>query len=146
MKEKKETKMQVDDVITWLDDLFKKAPALPQNIQEVLVRIAPVLALIFGILGLVASVAALGVTPIGFLGGFGNGSQMIVLVLVSLASSVLMLVAYPKLKAQKIEGWRLLFYSELLSVVSAVFSITAGTILGVIIGFYILFQIKSYYK
>jgi hypothetical protein len=58
-----------------------------------------------------------------------------------------MVVAFPKLKAHKAEGWQLLFWVELINLVSIiVFGGIIPAIIGGLIGFYILFQIKSYYR
>lgn len=137
-------------VIESMEDFFKKLPQLPANIREVLVKIAPWIALIFGILGVVAGLGAVGVSPVAVMGGVGNSMFLLVSGILTIVSSVLMLMAFPKLQKHQYGGWRLLFWSEAVSVVASLVGITPasiiGAVIGALIGFYLLFQIKSYYK
>jgi len=65
----------------------------------------------------------------------------------SIIGSALMLVAFPKLKEHKMDGWKLLFLSQVVGVISSVVSgAILGAVIGGLIGFYFLYQIKSYYK
>ncbi|HZE87191.1 MAG TPA: hypothetical protein VE090_03200 [Methylomirabilota bacterium] len=141
-----EQKKQAEDLIKWMDDLFKKAPHLPENIREVLVKITPVLSLIFGILGVIAGLAALGLSPIALFGGIHASMFVLVTGVLAIASSVLLLIAYPKLSKYAYAGWMLLFWSEVVNAVSSLLSLSVGSIIGIIIGFYILFEIKGHYK
>lgn len=141
-----EKKSQVNDLINSLEDVFKKAPHLPANIQDVLVKIAPILSLVFGVLGILVGLGAVGVSPVALLSG-ADASFMVLLSGVALiASSVLMLMAYPKLSKNLYTGWTLLFWSEVVSAVSSLLSLSIGAVIGVIIGFYLLFEIKKHYK
>ncbi len=143
-----------NNIIDTLEDFFKKAPALPANGREALVNITPWLAIIFGVLGVLGGLSSIGLltafSPLAALSGTPGVSSYGGVVIASwiwLASSVLLIVAYPGLKARKLSGWNWLFYSDVLGVVG---SVVAGSlvnaVLGALIGFYLLFQIKSYYK
>ena len=143
-----------NDIIGTLEDFFKKAPALPANAREGLVKITPWLALIFGILGVLGGLAGVGLltmfSPLAIFGGasgvasYGTG---VIAAWIWLASSVLLLAAYPGTKARKMSGWNLLFWSEIINVVGSVLAGSiVGAIIGGLIGLYLLFQIKSYYK
>lgn len=134
------------DVIAALEKFFKQLPNLPDSIREVLVKIAPWLALVFGILGVIVGLGALGLSPVALLGGLDASFIVLITGIVAIVASVLMLMAFPKLQKRQHRGWELLFWSEVVSVVSAVIAFSVGSILGVLIGFYLLFQIKSYYK
>lgn len=135
------------DVIGMMEEWFKKAPALPVNIQDTLVKITPWVALIFGILGVLAGLGAVGVSPIAMFGGVNSSLMVLVSGVLTIVSSVLLLMAYPKTKALKMDGWKFLFWSTVVSLVS---SLLVGAIVSAIIWglveFYILFQIKSHYK
>lgn len=139
------------DIIETMGEWFAKFPALPKNGRDVLARIAPVLALIFGILGILVGISGLGVftvfAPLAYLGGatyYGNG---FIAALFYLVASVLMLMAYPGLNAKKYNGWKLLFWSEAVSFVGGLASTNfVSAIIGALIGFYLLYQIRSYYK
>lgn len=136
-----------NDLIPMMDGWFAKAPALPTNAKEFLVKITPWIALIFGILGILAGLGAIGVSPVVVFGGVRNSMIVLLSGVLTLVSSVMMLMAYPKTKAHKLTGWTLLFWS---AVVSFVASLILGSIISAIIWavveFYFLFQIKSYYK
>ncbi len=143
------------DFIDTMEQWFSKFPALPKNATEILVKIMPYIALIFGILGIVGAVGGLGIltatSPLAFMGGkesvsaYGTG---FIASLFYLGASVLLLAAYPGIKAKKMQGWKLLFWSETVSLVGGVVGLTSllSVVVGALIGFYILFQIKSYYK
>lgn len=141
-------------IIEMIESYFEKAPALPKNIREVLVKFAPILSLVFGVLGLLSGIAGLGLlsvfAPFALLGGakvtssYGGG---FISAITLIASSALMLAAYPGLKARKMNGWNMSFWSEVVSIVGAIISLQIlSAIISALIGFYILFQIKSYYK
>ena len=137
-----------------LEDLFKKAPALPAGGREGIVKITPWLALIFGVLGILGGISAVGIftafSPLAmYSGAYGMASygSGVIAAWIWLTSSVLLLLAYPGTKSRKMSGWNMLFWSEIVNVVG---SLVAGSfvsaVLGALIGFYLLFQIKSYYK
>lgn len=146
--------MAQNTLVVTMEQWFKQAPALPQNAREVIVKITPWIALIFGVLGLLGALAGLGIltafSPLALFGGaqgmssYGTG---FIAAIFWLASSVLLLAAYPGVKARRMQGWNMLFWSELVSFIGSIvaLSIVSG-IIGALIGFYLLFQIKSYYK
>lgn len=147
------TKQSVE-LIEALQKWFDKAPALPTNAKDILVRITPIVVLIFGILGIVGALAGLGaltvLAPFSVYGGtramvsYGNG---FIATLIWLGSAVLLLAAFPGTRARKLQGWTFLFWSEVVSLIGSfvAFSFFSGVI-GALIGFYLLFQIKSHYK
>jgi len=139
-----ENEKKATDLIATLDTFFKQAPKLPSSATDVLVKIAPWLSLIFGILGVIGGLSLLGLSPLAMLSGFH--ANVLITGVVSIVASVLMLMAYAKLVKREYKGWELLFWSEVVSAVSAVVALSVGSVLGVLIGFYLLFQIKSYYK
>lgn len=147
-----ETKMDVEQYLKTMEEWFAKLPPMPTNAREAVVKFAPWLALIFGVLGLMTSLAATGLmaalSPFMVLGGgFGLATGGLIGAVLALAGSVLMLMSYPKLKDRKMAGWRLAFYSEAVAVVSSVVALNlVGAAVSALVGFYILFQVKSYYK
>ncbi|OGH17175.1 MAG: hypothetical protein A3C30_03220 [Candidatus Levybacteria bacterium RIFCSPHIGHO2_02_FULL_40_18] len=141
----------VDQLIKQMEDWFSKLPALPNNWRDVIVTITPWLALIFGIIGVLGSLAAVGIltflAPFMILGGgVGVASGGIIGALLALVASVLLVMAFPGTRDRKMSGWRLLFFSEVVSIISSVVAFSAGGVVGALVGFYILFQIKSHYK
>ena len=149
---------QVEQLVKVLEDLFAKLPALPANVSEILVKIAPWLALIFGILGVIGSVFAIlaflglgafgaALVPFGGLAVVSASGLAIVVMVFSLVSSVMTLLAYPGLKGRKMVGWKWAFLSEIVGVLGSVVSLNlVGAAIMAVIAFYLLFQIKGYYK
>ncbi|MEK7185854.1 MAG: hypothetical protein AAB675_00625 [Patescibacteria group bacterium] len=138
-----------------LDEYFgKKAPALPQNIKEILVKIAPylvIIGLIFTIpaililfgLGSVATVLA----PVGGAQSVATVPTMWVGILLLVPVVILEAMAVPGLFSRKIGAWRFVFWATLISIVSSLVQIQIlGALLSAVIGFYILFQVKNLYK
>jgi len=133
---------KITDIIPLFEAFFSKFPSLPAG-KVVLVTIIPWIALLFGILGVIAGVSML----------FAFSERNIFYVvqsLLSLTASVFMLMAYPKLIKRQYKGWELLFWSEVLSVLGSliIFSLSAlvGFVISFLLGFYLLFQIKQFYK
>lgn len=147
-----EKSMNTGQYVKKLEDWFAKLPPLPTNVKDILVKIAPWLALIFGILGVLTAVAATGLMAvlspmIALGGGVGVATGGLVGAVLALVASVLMLMSYPGLRDRKMAGWKWSFYSQLVSVVGSVVALNlVGAVIGALIGFYLLFQIKSYYK
>lgn len=145
----------VGKVEAWLDEyMVTKAPfQIPMGGKEVLVKIAPYLIIVFSILALPAILALFGITaalaPMAMVagGGMGWGFFGIVSVITSVIALVLEVMAIPGLFKRTHASWRLLFYATLVSFVGGVLSMNpVGAIIGAIIGWYILFQVKELYK
>lgn len=154
-----------------LEETFTKAlPPLPKGGKDFLVEFAPWLSLIAGAFSVLAvwqmwhwaSVAdryndiynsystAYGGTTASTHWSIGIWIGLVAL----LAQAVLYLAAYKPLAARLVTGWRLIFYTVLLGIASAILiaftsyggvSQLLGTVIGSAIAFYLLFQIKSRY-
>ena len=137
------------DLIGFLDFyLVKKAPfQLPAEVKEFLVKFGPWIALVMLLLSLPGLLVMLGIgTAFMPFGGALYTVGFTYLTIVLLAQLLLLALALPGLFKRKMSAWRLIFYSELISIV---FSLLSGSILGAIIGgvigLYILFQIRPLY-
>jgi hypothetical protein len=128
-----------------LEPIFtKQLPAFPDNIKDLFVKIAPFLAIIgvvFGVLGV--GVTAL-LSPFAwFAGSFIYGLGMIFLLIMVILDAL----AIPGLFAQKMQGWKYMYYAQFLSLI---YSLCMGNwfsgLLGAFIGFWILFQIREKYS
>lgn len=145
-------KMNMDSWMKTMEDWFAKLPPLPANVKDILVKVMPWLALVFGILGVLAAIAATGLmaalSPVMVLGGgVGVATGGVIGALLAVVGSVLMLASFPGLKNMKIAGWKLAFWSQAVGVVSSVVALNlVGALISALVGFYLLFQIKSYYK
>jgi hypothetical protein len=137
------------DLIGFLDFyLVKKAPfQIPDGGREVIVRFGPWITLILLILTLPLLLFALGIGAVFIpFGGIGYASGFGVLTIFVIVEIGLMIAALPGLFARKMAGWRLLFYSQLVSIVYNVLSgsIVGGLLFG-LISLYILFQVRPLY-
>lgn len=138
-----------------LDDYFgKKAPALPHNIKEIIVKIAPYLAILGVIISLPAIFLLLGlgslatvVAPLGSASSVAQVPTMWIGILLLIPSVVLEAMAIPGLFSRKATAWRYLYWAQLISVLAAILQLNiVAAILTAVIGFYLLFQVKSFYK
>lgn len=139
-----------------LAPLFDNAPHLPEKARNVLVDIAPWIALVFGILG-VASLLTGGMLMAlmtVFTAGFAllYFVHTLIPVVFSAIGIVLLLMAYPGLKERSKRGWNLVFYSQvvqvlggLLAILTGAISMLVGTVVGALIGFWLLFEVRSHY-
>ncbi len=130
--------------------LVTKSPVqLPEGVKEVIVKFGPwvdlvLVALMSPALLLLFGIGAF-VMPLAVATGDGGG---LTLALVALAAQLaLMLAALPGLFQRKRIGWTLSLASVGVNLVYSVlqFQLITGLI-GAVIGAYVLFQIKSYYK
>ena len=157
-----------------MDEVFvKKAPfQIPANGRKALVSWLPYLALIFGILSILALIglwnaghtvneAVRTLNEISAAYGVETATaQLGAVYYISLAAvatqAVLLLVAYPGLKSKsKSRGWNLLLYGVVASLAYGILvaftsygggADLVGSVIGAIIGLYILAQIRSYYR
>lgn len=157
----------------FLDDVLgtKAAYKLPKNWKDGLVKIAPWLSLAGAVLGVLSAInlwrSAHYVSEwidyanrvSASFGGPTHTTKLGLFFWLSLISllvfSLLSLLAFPGLKNHKKTGWNLMFYSALASAVLAIVSLFysgAGfgsfllSALGTLLGLYLLFQVRSYYK
>lgn len=135
--------------------LRQKAPALPANIKELIVKIAPWLTIVMLVIAVPGILMALGLgaiaAPLSFLGGVGAGVSFgmsyTLSMVVLFVAIVLEAMAVPGLFSRSRSAWRLVYYSTLVSLVSSLITFNIiGGLLSALIGFYILFQVKEYYK
>jgi hypothetical protein len=145
----------LNDLTKLLDKYYQKLPAFPKDIKDFIVSVSPWLALIFGVLAIFAGINAFG--ALSFLSPFATiagvrGFEFIAIIstVILLIQGVIELLAFSPLKARNVRGWNLLYYSLVLSVVSSVVTLGVynilSSIVGALIGYYFLYQIKSYYK
>ena len=129
--------------------LVKKAPALPKDIVKFLVAISPWFAVLGAVLGIPALLAAFGLgaltTPFAYLAGARSGAFWFYWV-VGLAQVILSALSIKPLFAKALMGWQYLFYSQLLSLIVALGHYNIGSLLVIVVSFYLLYQIKKSYK
>jgi hypothetical protein len=155
-----------------LNGIFgEKAPyQLPKGLKETLVKIAPWLALIGGVLGVLSAynlwkwahrANEIADSINNLYGGLvprqdlDLGLMFWLSIATTLLFSALALIAFPGLRAKKKVGWNLMFYSMLANIAYGVVSLFysgggAGSLIMSLIvsaiGLYILLQVRSQYK
>jgi len=162
-EEKKQTAAAATNQLeTMLDEyMVKKAPfALPKEVKEFIATVSPYLIIIFAVMGLPLIFAAIGLTTlfgsVGMMGGYGYGYGYgygwgfgaIVSLVVAVITIVMEVMAVPGLFKRTKGAWKLLFYASIVSLIGGILSVTGivSSIIGAIIGWYILFQMKDVYK
>lgn len=148
------TEKKSTDIIATAGEWFDKFPPLPKNWRDTLARIAPILSLVVGIILIILIVIGLlaltGASSVGLLLGAQSATSfgsILISEIISLVGAILLVASYPGLKARKTKGWTLLFWSEVANLVGGLVSFAfLSAIIGALIGFYLIFQIRSYYK
>jgi len=150
---KAEVKNVVAQLESMLDEyMVKKAPfALPLGLKGFLATIAPYLIIISVILALPFILAALGLStafaPFAMMGGYGWGTGMMIAFATTAIVLVLEVMAVPGLFNRTKASWNLMFYASLVNLVGGILALNViGAIIGAIIGWYIIFQMKELYK
>ena len=150
-----DTKNMLNQLETKLEEIFgKQAPQIPENIKEIIVKIAPYLAIVGILFAIPALLLLLGlgsiatvVSPMGGVSSLAAVPTMWLSTLLLIPVIVLEALAIPGLFAKTKAGWRYSYWSQLVSVISSLIAFNIlGAIFGAAIGFYILFQIKNHYK
>jgi hypothetical protein len=157
-KAKSDVKGILSQLEALLDEyMVTKAPfALPPEVKEFIVKVSPYLVIIFAVMALPLILAALGLTAIltpfammgGYHYGFGWGFSATIGLAISVITIIMEIAAVPGLFKRTEGAWRLLFYTSIVSLIGTIISFSGllGGIIGAIIGWYILFQVKELYK
>ena len=129
----------------------KKAPSMPENIKELIVKYSPYLSIIMLLLALPALLLAFGLTtiamPFAYVGNLHTGFSFSFTALLSLISLILEVMAIPGLFKRSKKSWKYMFYASLISLLSSILALNlSSVVIGGAISFYILFQIKALYK
>ena len=133
----------------WLALYFgKKAPAMPKKVKEFIVKYGPYFSLVLLIFAFPVMLAALGIstllTPFAIFGGLGFS---VLSTLIAILTFVLQVLALPGLFKQPQKAWYFCFYASLLTALNNLITFNLGSlIINGLIAWYVLFQIKSYYK
>ncbi len=150
----KQTSPNVKATLSSLDSfleeyLVKKVPGLPKQIKELIVNYGPYLIILSLLFAIPSILALFGLSAMSLpFRSFGRlGFNYTLSTVVFLATLVLQVLALPGLLKKKASAWRLMYY---VAIVNALHSLLlfnlGGLIIGTILSFYVLFQIKSYYK
>lgn len=138
----------------WLENVMvAKAPfQIPMGGKEFIVTVSPYLVIIGIVLFVISLPALLGLgAMVGSMGVAMGHAGWTWMALVSLVSGVVALVleawAVSGLFKRTAASWRLVFYATLVSFAGNVLSLNiVGALIGGVIGWYLLFQVKALYK
>lgn len=154
------TSKQAREYMAKGEEVFAKAPHLPDGIREFLVTIAPWLSILGAFFAALATLSNIGAV-------FGSSALMrmyayyataptlyfLVMAVVQAVSAVLLFSAFKPLQERQFKGWAYMFWNMVLSVVSGIFPVLfgysvsfVGTLIGMVIGFYILYEIRPLYS
>lgn len=146
-------KSSLNSLVDTVGDWYAKLPNLPKGGRDAIVTITPWIALIFGVLGILGGIAGLGIltvfSPLAALGGMSGVSSVgtgMISAILWLVSSVLLLMAFPGTRKHKESGWMFLIYSETVSLIGNVIAVSVSGVVVSLIAFYLIYQIRSYYK
>ncbi|GGM80123.1 hypothetical protein GCM10010967_09880 [Dyadobacter beijingensis] len=134
-----------------LEPIFlQKFPPFSESVKEFLAQYGPYILLILSLIGVLGLLTALGVGGALFGAGgavaVGIGFNYYVGLAFSIVALVMYLLAFSPLKARKRAGWNLLYYALLIGLVSNLIQLSIfGFIIGGLIGFWVLFQIREKY-
>jgi len=136
--------------------MVKKAPfSIPQNWKELIVKFAPYLTILSIIIGVPAVLAVLGIGALvspftAFLGpryALSYSFNYVLSMIAFGAAIVFEVLAVPGLFKREKKAWQFLFYASLIGFVSGFLGGDwVGMIVGTLISWYVLFQVKEYYK
>jgi hypothetical protein len=137
------------DLIGFLDFyLVQKAPfQIPDAGREWIVKYGPWITVVLLALFLPFVLVVLGIgTIFAPFAGPAYATSFGFVAILAIVNFVLMIAALPGLFARRQSGWNLIFYSELLHIVTSLLSgAIIGGLFGGLIGLYILFQIRTLY-
>lgn len=149
-------KQSFQNILTSVDtqlDLYlvKKAPSIPANIKELIVKYGPYLIIVSLLISAPSILALFRVNS--YLDGLGymvgnqySANYRFSLIILGLCL-LLQALAIPGLLKRSLSSWRLLYYSVFVTALSSLINLNLISLLvGSLISFYLLFQIKSYYK
>lgn len=135
-----------------IGNFFDKFPALPKKWKENIVKIVPYFALIIGILGILYGLDGIRQlitsSPLSYIDGTSDYIVGLIATIIYLLASIVLVMAYPPTKSKKYMGWNLLFWSEVFNLIGGIltFSSIVSLVIWALIVFYIIFQIRPYYK
>ena len=133
-----------------LEPVFlQKFPPFSESVKEFLVQYGPYFILVISILGVIGILTSLGVGSAAFGMGVvsaGLGLTFYAGIALGAITLIMYLMAFTPLRARKRAGWNLLYYALLLGLMSSLVQLNIlAAVVGGVIGFWVLFQIREKY-
>lgn len=136
------------NVIELFDKAYSLLPQFSSDVKEVVVKILPYIALVFGLLLAFASIMEILGTPFISILAFGKSTLIQTLLLTNvlgIVQGILMVSAFTGLRKRNKRGWKLIFWSQILWIISSLISFSITLILGFLF-LYPLLKVRSEYK
>jgi hypothetical protein len=136
-------------LIEFLDSFYSKLPSFGHELRDFIVKVFPFLAIITGVIVVFSSLVDLLGTP--FLNSLTSGGgatifqKLMIVNILGVIEGVFMILAFRGLRRKKRSGWRLILWSQIIFIVSALLSFSPSFLLGFIF-LYPLFQIRTNYR
>jgi hypothetical protein len=136
-------------LLSWFEDFYLKLPPLSVENREYIVKILPYLSIVFGILIVISSVLEILGTPV--LSAFTLNKtlpaiQILLIVnVLGIAQGIMMFSSVPSLNKRLLRGWKLLFWSQVLWIISSLLTFSPSLMISLVL-FYPFFQVKKYYQ
>jgi hypothetical protein len=129
------------------EPLFKSLPHLPPGFIKFIVSIAPWIALLGGISSILTGFGLLDIDDLMEL------DPAAISTILEMVMGALLLLAFSPLRKKEFKGWMFLFWAAVINIVNLILVIFAystgivgGSIVGVLVQLYLIFEIKSSYK
>lgn len=136
-------------VINFLDSFYSKLPGFGPEIRDFIVKVLPFISIVAGAIITFSSVVDLIGTPVLNALTQGGGStifqKLMIVNVLGVVEGIFMIVAFRGLRKRRRSGWRLILWSQLLFIISALMSFSPSFLLGFIF-LYPLFQVRENYR
>lgn len=134
----------------WVVNVFSKFPHLPKEIQNLIVSFGPYLVLIGGVVGILSILTLFSIGSAAFYSVYTNSLSNVpfyyLLVISSVVTGIMMVISFKDLKDKTLFGWRLVFWSFTISVITMIITLNIiSAIVSAIISWYILVAVKDSY-
>ncbi len=143
---------KIANLIGLLDRFFIKLPHLPKKLRLLINKIVPFLVLIFGVLGLLASlISGLFLLLAAIALDWASFFELVFSFGLVLLDTLLLLKAFKPLRRGDAVGWIYLFWAQILELVNFVMRVINDDIniwlgsLIIVLVFYLLFEIGQFY-
>jgi hypothetical protein len=132
-----------------LEPIFlEKFPPFSENVKEFLVTYGPYFILILSIIGVFGLLMAFGIgsAALGMGAVPGIGFNFYLGVGLGIITLIMYIMSFNPLRARKRAGWNLIYYAVMIGVLSSLIQLNLfAAIIGAVLGFWILFQIREKY-
>lgn len=142
----------VSQANNFLEDLFlHKAPAIPVNVKEAIVKYGPYATLIVLLFSLPGLLFLIGIgslfAPAAFYGGVTSGFNFSFSAIFLIATLILEALSISGLLKRQRSGWNFAYYATLLNAVYNLVSLNiVSFLISTALTLWILFQVREYYK